>query len=146
MPLLLSGEHYRRCHLALQSFYSFIVRTTTNLLVRADAIYKSGIPSLLISCKCDAGFEERDVDPTEIEQSAKRQLKNLKTIQTSASTPETHKRGILIILREILSGNSGKELKHTRRPSPVSCPRHTNSPCRRQAYAEFIRQPPPCAI
>ena len=63
-------------------------------------------------------FEDRQVDPTEFEQVAKRELKKLNTLQTSAGTPETHKKGIYIILREILSGYSGEQNpKHAKKPN-----------------------------
>ena len=78
-----------------------------DLVLRTGAINKSGIPSLLISCKCDALPGDRDVDPREIELKAKRQLKHLNTLQTSAATSEPNKRGISLILRAIMSSTPG---------------------------------------
>src|SRR5205085_149872 len=71
------------------------------------AINKSGIPSVLVSCKCDASPEEMEVDPADVEHKARRSLKVVDTLQASAGTPETHKRGLSMILRAILSAPPG---------------------------------------
>ena len=76
--------------------------------INIGAVEKAGIPSLLISCKCDSRPEERDVDPREIELKAKHRLKHLHTLQTSAVSPETNRRGITMILRAIMSSTPGK--------------------------------------
>ena len=73
-----------------------------------EAIGKAGIPLVLVSCKCDAGPEDVELDPCDVEQRARRVLKSLNTIQTSAGTPETHKRGLSMILRDILSPCQGE--------------------------------------
>ena len=74
----------------------------------ADAISRAGIPLILIATKCDALFEERQIDPTQIETTAKRSLKNLLTVQTSAGVPETHKRSLSMILRSIIAAPKGE--------------------------------------
>lgn len=75
-----------------------------------DAISKAGIPVILVATQCDALYEERQVDPTQIEATARRapSLKNLLTVQTSAGVPETHKRSLSMILRAIISAPKGK--------------------------------------
>lgn len=73
-----------------------------------DAIGRAGIPLVLIATKCDALFEERQLDPTNIENTAKRSLRNLITVQTSAGVPETHKRSLSMILRSIITAPKGK--------------------------------------
>ncbi len=67
------------------------------------AMNMSGIPSVLVSCKCDASPEETEVDRADVEHRARRSLKVVDTLQASAGTPETHKRGLSMILRAILS-------------------------------------------
>lgn len=66
---------------------------------------------ILIASKCDATFERRAVDPYEIEIQAKRRIKHLNSLQTAIATPETHRRGIVIILKEILAGRIGKDFE-----------------------------------
>ena len=80
----------------------------TDFSVQIDAIGKAGIPSVLVSSKCDTLQGERKIDPAEVEQKAKRSVKNLNTLQTSIRDSETHKRGLSIMLRDILSQTAGK--------------------------------------
>lgn len=61
-----------------------------------------------MSCKCDTPIEEREVDPFEIEQKAKNHLKDLRTVQTSAKDPESHLRGVDLLLRAIVTSSLGK--------------------------------------
>lgn len=63
---------------------------------------------MLIATKCDALFEERQIDPTQFETAAKRSLKDLLTVQASAGVPETHKRSLSMILRSIIAAPKGK--------------------------------------
>lgn len=66
------------------------------------------MPIILVATKNDALFEEREVEPTQIESTAKRSIKNLLTMQTSAGVPETHKRTLSMILRSIIAAPKGK--------------------------------------
>ena len=75
------------------------------------AINKTGIPSVLISCKCDALPEETEVDPTEVEEKARRSLKVVDTLKVSAGTPETHRSGLLSILRAILAAPPSDQIR-----------------------------------
>ena len=68
------------------------------------AIDKAGIPSLLISCKCDAPPEERDVNPRTVELAAKRNVKDLETLRVSSTDPDSHRQGVSMILKAIVSG------------------------------------------
>lgn len=73
-----------------------------------EAISNAGIASVLVSCKCDARPEDIELDPTDVEQRARRSLKHLNSIQAAATTPETHKRALSMILRDILSRPPGE--------------------------------------
>lgn len=91
--------------------------TLKNLPVMLRAIHKTGIPSVLVSCKCDAPREEAEVDPDEVEEKARRTLKITDACKTSADTPETHRNGFLKILQAILaapSTNSARSSATTR--------------------------------
>ena len=99
---------------------------------------------MLISCKCDGPPRERQLDPLIIEQKAKQSVSDLATLQTSVTAPETHKRGISMILKAIIFGHSedglhGSSMNRRRAQSsavrPVS-PRPPNSQHAR-ANSEF---------
>ncbi|KAK5175027.1 uncharacterized protein LTR77_000163 [Saxophila tyrrhenica] len=106
------------------------------------AINKTGIPSVLVSCKCDASPEEAEVDPADVENRARRSLKVVDTLQTSASTPETHKRGLSMILRAILSAPPKDEARSstdTRRRAQSSAVRPVSPrpPSHTRATSEY---------
>ncbi|EME48582.1 hypothetical protein DOTSEDRAFT_67582 [Dothistroma septosporum NZE10] len=71
-----------------------------------DAITKASLPTVLISCKCDTPADEREVDPAQVEQNAKRAINNISTLQISEYHPETHRRGIFMLLNTIVSAQS----------------------------------------
>ncbi|KAK3681546.1 hypothetical protein LTR37_020854 [Vermiconidia calcicola] len=78
-----------------------------------NAINKAGLPSVLISCKCDAPAAECEVDPFQFEDRAKRSIRSLHTLQASAIHPETHKRGLSMILRAILSAPPEQQMRNS---------------------------------
>ena len=81
---------------------------SSDSFVRTDALGRGGIPSVLISSKCDVLPEARRVDPSKVEQQLRQSFRRLNTLQINAGDPETHKRGVSMILREILSRPTGK--------------------------------------
>lgn len=80
----------------------------TDFIDLTDATSSAGVPLMLVATNLDALFEERQLDPTQIETTAKRSLKSLLTVQTSAAVPETHKRTLSMILRSIIASRTGK--------------------------------------
>lgn len=72
-----------------------------------DAIANAAVPTLLLSGKCDTPQSEREIDPAQVEQNAKRAISSITTFQISRD-PETHRRGISVLLNSIVSGIAGK--------------------------------------
>lgn len=71
-----------------------------------DAIANAAVPTLLLSCKCDTPQSEREIDPAQVELNAKRAISSITTLQISRD-PESHKRGISVLLNSIVSGIAG---------------------------------------
>nr|POE65991.1 ras guanine nucleotide exchange factor k [Quercus suber] len=80
------------------------------------ATNKAALPSLLVSCKCDKSDEEREVDPTNIEQMARRSISGLNTSQTSENHTESHRRAVLMILKSVIFGSADYEARYTSSP------------------------------
>lgn len=72
-------------------------------MILADAITKASLPTILISCKCDTPLDEREVDPARVEENAKRAINSISTLQISEFHPETHRRGIFMLLNTIVN-------------------------------------------
>ncbi|KAL9113250.1 MAG: hypothetical protein Q9227_002585 [Pyrenula ochraceoflavens] len=70
-----------------------------------QALFASTVPSLLVSCKCDNPPQLRQVAPGIVRQ-ASFALGGIDAQQTSANVPESQKRCISIILRQILARSS----------------------------------------
>ena len=87
------------------------------------AIRKSNLPSLLVSAKCDTPVKERELDPTIIEQKARRSISGVDTLQTSLAGPDNHLQAMHVILRAIIFG----ELDSERRRSPSATRRRAKS-------------------
>lgn len=82
----------------------------------SDALSNSAIPCVLVSCKCDQSPDSRQLDPLLIEQlgtSFGPGMGGIDSFQTSAAYPESHKRCISIILRAIVSKESGLSLSQS---------------------------------
>lgn len=73
----------------------------------ADAFQKSAIPFVVVSCKNDSMLRSGNPDPSMVEQT-KRVLRAVNVHQTAASSPESQKRCISIVLRSILTRTSGE--------------------------------------
>ena len=67
------------------------------------------MPTALVSSKCDNPPTSWDVDPCKIE-GACSNIEGVESFQTSATAPETHKRCVSVILRNIAAGRDGKPL------------------------------------
>ncbi|KAK8217181.1 hypothetical protein M8818_001433 [Zalaria obscura] len=65
------------------------------------AIRKASIPSMLISSKCDYPPAKRDLDPVQIEETAKSRIGNIETLQTTFAGSDAHKRGVSVLLKAI---------------------------------------------
>lgn len=82
----------------------------------SDALSNSAIPCVLVSCKCDQSPDSRQLDPRLIEQlgtSFGPGMGGIDSFQTSADYPESHKRCISVILRAIVSKESGWSLSQS---------------------------------
>ena len=62
---------------------------------------------MLISCKCDTPAAKRELDPTVIEQKARRSITGIGTLQTSEASQESHRKAMSMILQQIIFGEPG---------------------------------------
>ncbi|KAI7154404.1 ras GEF [Hortaea werneckii] len=68
------------------------------------AIRKACIPSLLVSAKCDTPTADRELDPSMVEQKARRSINGVGTLQSSHSSIDEHKKAMSVLLRNIIFG------------------------------------------
>ncbi|KAI7589764.1 ras GEF [Hortaea werneckii] len=68
------------------------------------AIRKASIPSLLVSAKCDTPTADRELDPSMVEQKARRSINGVGTLQSSHSSIDEHKKAMSVLLRNIIFG------------------------------------------
>ncbi|KAI6805872.1 ras GEF, partial [Hortaea werneckii] len=68
------------------------------------AIRKASIPSLLVSAKCDTPTADRELDPSMVEQKARRSINGVGTLQSSRSSIDEHKKAMSVLLRNIIFG------------------------------------------
>lgn len=74
---------------------------SSRCLLLLEALSKVAVPTVLVSAKCDNPFKSWEVDQDTVEDFCI-SLHGVETFQTSASAPETHKRCISVILRNIM--------------------------------------------
>ncbi|KAF1808577.1 ras GEF [Eremomyces bilateralis CBS 781.70] len=68
------------------------------------AMHKASIPFLLVSCKCDNHPALREIDPDVVEKRAKDFIGgDVGAVQTAFSSPDSQKRCLSVIIRDILS-------------------------------------------
>ena len=72
-----------------------------------EALSRNAVPTVLVSAKCDNPSKSWEVNQNEVEDFCST-LHGLETFQTSVSTPETHKRCISVILRNIMIDRQGR--------------------------------------
>ena len=65
-----------------------------------EALANDAVPTVLVSAKCDNAFTSWEVDQEKVESFCN--TLDLESFQTSISAPETHKRCISVILRNIM--------------------------------------------
>lgn len=75
----------------------------------SDSLSNAAIPTILISSKCDNNRKAWQIDQRMIERTCST-IGGIESFQTSASSPETHKRCVSIVLRKVLSARDGKSL------------------------------------
>ena len=75
----------------------------------SDLLSNSAIPTILISSKCDNNRKAWQIDQRMIERTCST-ISGIELFQTSASSPETHKRCVSIVLRKVLSARHGESL------------------------------------
>lgn len=74
-----------------------------------DSLSNAAIPTILVSSKCDNNRKAWQIDQRMIERTCST-IGGIESFQTSASSPETHKRCISIVLRKVLSARDGESL------------------------------------
>ena len=74
-----------------------------------DAFSRAAIPTILVSSKCDKPTDSWEVDIGKI-QAFCQKFEGVELFQTSANSPETHKRCVSVILRHITTDRYGKPL------------------------------------
>ena len=62
---------------------------------------------MLIACKCDVPPNKRRLDPLEIEQSCMEET-GIEAIETSINTPNSHKKCISVMMRDLLAVRNGQ--------------------------------------
>lgn len=72
-----------------------------------DACSNIAIPTVLISSKCDNPRKAWQIDQRMIEGLCNT-MDGVESFQTSANSPETHKRCVSVILRKIMSERAGE--------------------------------------
>lgn len=65
-----------------------------------EALANDAVPTVLVAAKCDNAFTSWEVDQEKVESFCN--TLDLESFQTSISAPETHKRCISVILRNIM--------------------------------------------
>src|SRR3954453_6280621 len=80
---------------------------TANKILFIDASRGSGLPCVLVSCKCDNPPPIRQLEPGTLGQLGG-SLGRVDTRQPSSSKPQTQKQCISIILRAILTRSKGE--------------------------------------
>ncbi|KAL8797233.1 MAG: hypothetical protein Q9195_000700 [Heterodermia aff. obscurata] len=76
-----------------------------------SAFSKAALPTVLVSSKCDNPPNSWEVDAGKVEGFCT-QLDGVESFQTSATAPETHKRCVSVILRNIIAESPGKHQVH----------------------------------
>jgi|ERR1700733_14406613 hypothetical protein len=88
-------------------FSYFPQHYTANKFLFIDASLGSGLPCVLVSCKCDNPPPVRQLEPGTLGQLGG-SFGNVDTRQTSASKPQTQKQCISIVLKAILTRSKGE--------------------------------------
>ncbi|KAI9733572.1 MAG: hypothetical protein M1834_003174 [Cirrosporium novae-zelandiae] len=108
----------------------------SSLYDHLDILYRSSLPFILVSCKCDNPPKARQVDTRMVEEICAT-FPGVDNCQTSGNVPESQKRCISIILRLIMSRGPGRT-EHTRSASA-----HRHRPETSDPYTSSqVRQPP----
>ncbi len=99
--------------------------------ITAGGLSKASLPTVLVSSKCDKPTKTWEVDHEMVEELTDN-FRRVESFQTSATAPETHKRCISVILRNISSKRSRKSTRArstyialTSRCMLVHCPPYT---------------------
>jgi hypothetical protein len=87
----------------------------------------AGIPYLLVACKCDYSPNIRPVDPNAVDEPLKKFF-DVKTFQTSESSPDTQKRCMAVMLRQMISKRKHRfEANPNRRRANSTVPMHQSN-------------------
>jgi len=73
-----------------------------------DAMHKTAMPCVLVSCKCDNHPAYRQVDPAVIEQKAKASFGEIDAMQTSEGAPEGYRKCMTALMRAIMAARYGE--------------------------------------
>lgn len=73
-----------------------------------DAMHKTSVPCVLVSCKCDNHPAYRQVDPTIIEQKARASFGEMPAMQTSEGVPEGYRKCMTALMRAIMAARYGE--------------------------------------
>ena len=76
-------------------------------MTNIDSLSNAAVPTILVSTKCDNPPTRWEVDHEAVEIVCNK-FEGTESFQTSASAPETHKRCISVILKNIALKRSGK--------------------------------------
>ena len=90
---------------------------TLSILI-SDACSIAAIPTVLVASKCDNPRKTWQIDQRMIEGICST-ADGVESFQTSATSPETHKRCVSVILRNIISGKAGELKKFSFHQAPA---------------------------
>ena len=83
------------------TFFSCRTETCLHIGLFLEALSGDAIPTVLVSTKCDNPFKSWKVSQEGVEELCNA-FRGLEIFKTSTSAPETHKRCISVILRNIM--------------------------------------------
>lgn len=78
-----------------------------------DALSKDHVPTIVVASNCDHSPKSWRIDHGKIERLCAR-FSGVECFQTSISIPETHKRCVSIILRNVMLERNGKQSRHAK--------------------------------
>jgi hypothetical protein len=73
------------------------------ILTSSGGIYHAGMPYLLVACKCDYSPNLRPIDTSRVDAPLQTLVGDVRTFQTSESSPDTQKRCMAVMLRQIIA-------------------------------------------
>jgi hypothetical protein len=91
-----------------ETLSKFPSNISEHILIDQGGIYHAGIPYLLVACKCDYSPNLRPVDTSRVDAPLKSIVGDIRTFETSEASPDTQKRCMAVMLRQIIAKRARK--------------------------------------